>query len=119
MATARDAAEHPGSAAAVSVTVSNVAPPPAPRGLVAAYSFDAGVGSTLADRSGNGNSGVISGASWTAAGKYGGALSFNGSSRWVTVADASSLDLSHGMTLEAWVEPRAVECGWAGVVLEE
>ena len=33
-----------------------------PSGLVAAYSFDAGSGSTLTDISGNGNSGSITGA---------------------------------------------------------
>ena len=37
----------------------------APAGLVAAYSFDAASGSTLADASGNGNNGVISGAVWS------------------------------------------------------
>ncbi len=36
----------------------------APAGLVAAYSFDAGTGTTLADSSGLANTGTISGASW-------------------------------------------------------
>ena len=57
----------------------------APSGLVASYSFDAGSGSTLADASGHGNDGAISGASWTSAGKNDGALSFDGSNDWVTV----------------------------------
>ena len=117
-AIARDAAGNTSSPSSVVVSVSN-AGAPRPSGLVAAYSFDAGAGTTLADVSGNGNSGVISGASWTAAGKYGGALSFNGSSSWVTVADASSLDLTNGMTLEAWVEPSALGGGWRAVVFKE
>ena len=45
--------------------------------LVAAYSFDAGSGTTLADLSGNGNNGAISGATWSTSGKYGKALSFD------------------------------------------
>ena len=62
-------------------------------GLVAAYSFDAGSGSSAADASGNGNTGTLSGASWTTAGKYGGALSFNGSSNYVTVADNATVSV--------------------------
>ena len=37
----------------------------APSGLVAAYSFDAGTGSTVKDDSGHGNTGTIVNASWT------------------------------------------------------
>ena len=38
-------------------------------GLVAAFNFDEGTGSTAADLSGLGNHGVVSGATWTTAGK--------------------------------------------------
>jgi concanavalin A-like lectin/glucanase superfamily protein len=54
------------------------------------------------DLSGSGNDGTIQRAIWTAAGHSGSALSF-GSNTWVTIADAASLDLTNGMTLEAWV----------------
>ena len=57
-AVARDAAGNTATATAVTVTVSNVAPPPT--GLVAAYNFDVGSGTALADRSGLGNNGTIS-----------------------------------------------------------
>src|SRR5262249_48117924 len=50
----------------------------APTGLVAAYGFNEGAGTVLTDISGNGNTGTISGATWTTAGKFGGALQFNG-----------------------------------------
>ena len=90
----------------------------APTGLVAAYSFDAGSGSTLADVSGNGRNGTISGAAWTSAGRNGGALSFDGVNDLVTVADAAGLDLSSGMTLEAWVRP-TVAGSWRTVVTKE
>ena len=57
----------------------------APPGLVAAYGFDEGSGTTTADQSGNGNTGTLSNATWSTAGKFGNALSFNGTNAWVTV----------------------------------
>ena len=88
-------------------------------GLVAAYNFDENFGGTTADVSGNGNTGVINGASWTNQGKFGNALRFDGFSNWVTVNDADSLDLSGGMTLEAWIFPTAATGNWATVALKE
>ena len=67
-----------------------------PSDLVAAYAFNEGSGSSVADLSGNGNAGQIGSATWTTSGKYGGALSFNGSSARVTVPDAASLRLTGG-----------------------
>src|SRR4051812_33519121 len=75
-------------------------------GLVAAYSFDQS-GTTFADASGNANHATGSGTTWSSAGKYGGALSFNGTSSIVSIADSPSLDLSSGLTIEAWVQPTA------------
>jgi PKD repeat protein len=96
------------SAAAVSPSVViGVTAPPAPPGQVAAYSFDQGSGTSVPDASGNGHTGTISGATWTSAGKYGGALSFDGVNDWVTIADSDALDLTTGMTLAAWVFPAA------------
>ena len=89
-----------------------------PAGLVAAYGFDAGSGSTAADSSGKGNVGSISGPVWSGAGRFGSALSFDGVNDWVSVADASSLDLTTGMTLEAWVRPSALG-GWRTVTFKE
>ena len=88
----------------------------APNGLVAAYGFDEGSGTTVADASGNGHTGTITAATWAATGKYGKALQFNGSSALVTVPDAASLHLSSAMTLEAWVNPSNVEPRWRDVV---
>ncbi len=56
-------------------------------GLVGAYSFDAGSGTSLADSSGSANNGTLSGPTWTTAGKTGNALSFDGVNDWVTIAD--------------------------------
>lgn len=86
--------------------------------LIAAYSFNEGTGTTLTDRSGRGHTGTISGATWSTAGKYGGALSFDGVNDWVTVNDTAALDLTTGMTLEAWVNPSAVS-NWRTVLLKE
>src|SRR5271166_3623499 len=92
-------------------------------GLVAAYNFDAGSGNTLTDVSGNGNNGTISNANWTTTGKYGGALSFTGNTNsLVTVPSSSSLNLTTGMTLEAWVDPTSLSSpdqGWSSAISKE
>src|SRR5678815_2327642 len=76
--------------------------------LVAAYSFNEGTGSSVTDASGNGNNGTVTSTTWTNAGKYSSALVFNGTSARVTINSSPSLQLSTGMTLEAWVNPSTV-----------
>ena len=88
----------------------------APATLVAAYTFDEGTGTTVTDSSGNGNNGTITGATWTTAGKYGDALVFNGTNALVSIPDATSLHLTTGMTLEAWVNPSTVTSDWRDVI---
>ena len=87
-------------------------------GLVAALGFNEGSGSSAADASGNGNVGAIGTASWSTQGKFGNALSFNGTTAKVTVADSASLRLTSGMTVEAWVFPTAVTNTWRDVVVK-
>ena len=82
---------------------------------VAAYAFDEGQGSTALDASGNGRSGTVTNATWVT-GKYGKALSFNGSSSRATVADANALDLTTGMTLEAWANPTGTSNSWRDLI---
>ena len=89
-----------------------------PPGLVAGYSFDAGSGTTVADVSGNGNTGTITGATWVA-GRYGGGLSFNGTSNVVRVASSASLNLASAMTLAAWIRPTAAQSGWRTIMQRE
>ncbi len=84
--------------------------------LVAAYSFNEGSGLTASDASGNGNTGAIGSATWTTAGKHGGALSFDGAGARVTVSDAASLDLTTAMTLAAWVRPSITISYWSDVI---
>lgn len=88
-------------------------PPPPPPGPVLSYSFNASSGTTVTDSSGFNNNGTISGATWHS-GKYGNALTFDGINNLVTTADAASLDLTTGMTLEAWVYPTALSGGTSG-----
>jgi hypothetical protein len=73
-------------------------PPP---GLVAAYAFDEGSGTVAGDASGNGHTGLLSNAAWTT-GRYGGALSFNGTDAHVLLGSLGTF-YNDGFTLEAWV----------------
>ena len=88
-------------------------------GLVAAYGFEEGAGTLVADSSGNGNTGTNAGATWTTSGKYGGALVFNGTSAKVTIPDSASLDLTNAMTLEAWVYPTVAPAEWRAVIAKD
>jgi uncharacterized protein (TIGR03437 family) len=113
--TATISASYNGSALTATITVTA----PVSTGLVAAYSFSEGTGTTVADASGNGNSGTITNATWTTSGKFGSALSFNGSSSWVTVKDSASLDFTKGMTLEGWVNPTVLSGSWRTVIIKQ
>ena len=99
----------------VTVTVTSAA-----SGLVAAYSFNEGSGTTANDLSGNGKNGTIRGAQF-AVGKSGTALQFDGVDDWVTIPDGvtgSPLDLTTAMTLSAWVHPFEFT-GWETIVMKE
>ena len=106
----------PGGTATPTPTPTPVATPTPTPGLVAAYAFNEGSGTVVHDVSGNGNNGSISGATWTTSGKYGHALSFNGTNARVNINNATSLQLRSGMTLEAWVYPTAVNSTWRDVI---
>ena len=86
-------------------------------GLVAAYNFNETSGATVIDSSGNNLTGTISGATRTAAGHAGQALTFDGVNDWVTVNDTAVLDVTR-VTIEAWVRPTTLN-GWRSVVLKE
>ena len=106
-------ASAPGGSGDVGGTPANTA------GLVAAYGFEEASGTQVVDASGNANHGTISGASRVSTNRFGKALKFNGSSNWITVNDSASLDLTTGMTLEAWVYPTVSLSNWATVLMKE
>jgi Concanavalin A-like lectin/glucanases superfamily/Domain of unknown function (DUF1929)/Bacterial Ig domain/Glucodextranase, domain B len=86
-------------------------------GLVAAYGFNESSGTSVVDASGSNNNGTLgSGVTRTTTGKFGGALVFNGTSGLVTIPNSGSLQLTTGMTLEAWVNPSAVTNKWRDVI---
>jgi hypothetical protein len=95
--------------------------------LVAAYSFSEGSGTTVADSSGNGNTGTFTNATWVTNvnnGKYvSNALQFTGAANsMVNIAESSSLNLTTGMTLEAWADPTSLnspDLGWDAVISKD
>lgn len=113
-ARARDTGSNLTTSIPITVTVSNTGP----TGLVLAMAFNEGAGSTTEDRSGYSNSGLLQGTAWSATGKFGGSLSFNGTSSFVSVNDAPQLDLTTGMTLMAWVNPTAIS-SWRTIMIKE
>jgi len=70
--------------------------------LVARWNLDEGIGaSTVADSSGNGNTGTVVGATTGEAGKFGNALSFDGKDDYVECGSGPSI--TGGLTIEAWI----------------
>ena len=82
---------------------------PQPPNTMGLWHFNENSGTTVGDESGNGNTGTFVGApAWTADGRFGYALNFNGTSDYITIPDAPSLDidsLTGTLTIEAWIYP--------------
>jgi len=74
-------------------------------GLLAWWQLNDGTGSNALDSSGQGNVGQMGGhaGTWTAAGKFGGAISLSGSSQYLSVNNAASLSGMAALTVSAWV----------------
>ena len=71
------------------------------------------------DSSGNGNYGTATEHHLGDGGQERKALLFNGMNALVTVPDSASLDLTTGMTLEAWVDPSTLTSSWRTIVFKE
>ncbi len=100
-AVARDSVGNTVASSPVGVTVSNAGVSAA--GLQAAYGFDNGpLGTTALDSSGNYRTATLLGASWSAAGRYAGAVSFSGTANEVDPPPLGTF-YKTGFTLEAWV----------------
>jgi Concanavalin A-like lectin/glucanases superfamily len=85
-------------------------PPPAPSGAIASWALDETSGTTTKDSTGNGHTGTVTSPSWVE-GKYGKALSFNGTSSCVSVPNTTDLQLKGPFTLETWVKPSTLKQG--------
>jgi hypothetical protein len=97
---------------------------PAGLGLVAAFGFEETTGTAVIDSSASPRNGTFGAAGAAPArvttGKFGRALRFDGGDN-VSVLDNAAgfkLDLTTGMTLEAWVNPSSMS-GWESVVYKE
>ncbi len=83
--------------------------------LQARYALDEGNGTTAADSSGNGNSGAINGATWTA-GKGGGGLNFDGNDYVTRTNPSAGLKPSLEVATAAWIKMSATDTGGAEIV---
>lgn len=78
-------------------------------GLVGWWKLDETSGTSASDSSGISNTGTLqAAASWTTSGMNNGALNFNGTTQYVTVPDAASLDIAGSWTVATWVNLAAL-----------
>jgi Concanavalin A-like lectin/glucanases superfamily/Bacterial Ig domain len=104
-ARARDAAGNQTTSAVVGVTVSNAAP----SGLIAAYGFNEVAGATSADLTGNGHLATLQNGTSRAAGRYGNALSFDGTNDQVALANPATIGTgTASFSFMAWVKRSAL-----------
>src|SRR5438094_8845328 len=68
-------------------------------GLVAAWGFKEGNGTSVVEGSGRNNTGTIDGATWSTLGRYGNALSFSGIIHRALAPFSSPLNLTNRYTL--------------------
>ena len=83
------------------------------------WKFDEGSGATTADNSGNVNTGTISGATWTTAGKIGSALRFDGVDDVVNTGNGATLGNLPATTISAWIKPNTLGEGSRGRIVQK
>lgn len=80
-------------------------------GPVGWWKLDENTGAAANDSSGLGNTGTLTNSpSWTR-GKFGSALSFDGSDDYVVAADSTNLSVTGNLTLESWIKLSAISSG--------
>jgi len=85
-------------------------------GRVLAMDFVENAGITTYDRSANGNNGTLVNATWTASGKYGKALNFNGINGYVNLGTNASLRPSGAFSAVAWINANASQVLYPQIV---
>lgn len=90
---------------ATNQTIGNLATPAL--GLVAYYPFSEGSGGTTADMSGNGNTGTITGATWSTSCTSGSCLSFDGSDDYVQTNYPAAFGMS-SFSISLWLKLNVV-----------
>ena len=97
---------------AQSYTASFTVAPAAPTGLMVAWGFNEGAGTSAADSSGNNNTAtLLNGLTW-GTGKYGSGLSFDGANDYLSAPNSPSLDITGtGLTLSTWLKPSTASTG--------
>jgi len=85
-------------------------------GLVGAWGLNDVGGASEADYSGNNNRGTVNGALPTAAGKFGNALLFDGTSASVDLGNPTQLRLTGSVTISAWINSAAFPRDDAAIV---
>lgn len=109
-ARARDLGNNLTTSMPITVNVLNGAP----AGLVLGYPLNEGAGTKANDDSGNLNTATLNGgATWTL-GKYGNAVSFDGSSGFLSANNSATLGLGNG-TIAAWINLSSVN-RWHGII---
>ena len=94
--------------------------PLSPQAPVALWPFDDPSGTSAADTSGNGNNGTVnSGATLGAAGHFATAISLDGATGYVSVADAASLDISGSLSVESWINAAALNATGVNTILSK
>ena len=76
-------------------------------GLVGYWKMDEGGGTQARDMSGWGNNATLVGSPTWIPVSNGLAIDFNGSTSYARVSDQAGLDVTTGLTLSAWIKPRA------------
>jgi hypothetical protein len=85
------------------------------------WPIDEGTGTSVADKSGNGNTGTVTGSSsprWVS-GKFGSAIDFPpNATGWTTItpANESNFDITTSITVEAWIKSNGFEDAWEAIV---
>jgi hypothetical protein len=84
--------------------------------LIGCWKLDEAAGTTALDSSDHGNNGTVLGNPTWVAGKFKGALNFDGAGDYVDCGNAPIFTFQDAITVSAWVNIRAVSAAWQAIV---